>query len=76
MILRKRWAKRKQYEKNRPFADLNTSWWGQLDLNQRPIGYEPTALTAELCPQRCNHCTTDREASRNLSRWLSGIICL
>jgi hypothetical protein len=25
-------------------------WWGQLDLNQRPIGYEPTALTTELCP--------------------------
>ena len=26
-------------------------WWGRLDLNQRPIGYEPTALTTELRPQ-------------------------
>ena len=25
-------------------------WWGELDLNQRPIGYEPTALTTELSP--------------------------
>lgn len=25
-------------------------WWGWLDLNQRPIGYEPTALTTELHP--------------------------
>ena len=23
-------------------------WWAWLDLNQRPIGYEPTALTPEL----------------------------
>jgi hypothetical protein len=29
-------------------------WWGQLDLNQRPIGYEPTALTTELCPRHVN----------------------
>ena len=27
-------------------------WWGQLGLNQRPIGYEPTALTTELCPRK------------------------
>lgn len=26
-------------------------WWGRLDLNQRPIGYEPTALTTELRPR-------------------------
>ena len=26
------------------------SWWGYLDLNQGPIGYEPTALTTELYP--------------------------
>ena len=25
-------------------------WWGCLDLNQGPIGYEPTALTTELHP--------------------------
>lgn len=25
-------------------------WWGYLDLNQGPIGYEPTALTTELYP--------------------------
>lgn len=23
-------------------------WWAWLELNQRPIGYEPTALTPEL----------------------------
>ena len=27
-------------------------WWGYLDLNQGPIGYEPTALTTELYPRR------------------------
>ncbi len=26
-------------------------WWGWLDLNQRPISYEPTALTTELHPR-------------------------
>src|SRR3982750_4712453 len=26
-------------------------WWGCLDLNQGPIGYEPTALTTELHPR-------------------------
>ena len=36
--------------KKSAFADLNMSWWGHLDLNQGPIGYEPTALTTELCP--------------------------
>ena len=25
-------------------------WWGWPDLNLRPIGYEPTALTTELHP--------------------------
>ncbi len=25
-------------------------WWGWLGSNQRPIGYEPTALTPELHP--------------------------
>ena len=25
-------------------------WWGWLGLNQRPTGYEPAALTAELHP--------------------------
>lgn len=25
--------------------------WGELDLNQRPTGYESAALTAELLPQ-------------------------
>lgn len=25
-------------------------WWGWLDLNQRPTGYEPAALTTELHP--------------------------
>ncbi len=26
--------------------------WGNLDLNQRPTGYESAALTAELLPQK------------------------
>ncbi len=26
-------------------------WWGWLELNQRPTGYEPAALTAELHPR-------------------------
>ena len=26
-------------------------WWGRLGSNQRPIGYEPTALTPELRPR-------------------------
>jgi hypothetical protein len=26
-------------------------WWGWLGLNQRPTGYEPAALTAELHPR-------------------------
>lgn len=26
-------------------------WWAWLELNQRPIGYEPTALTPELQAQ-------------------------
>lgn len=27
-------------------------WWAWLELNQRPIGYEPTALTPELQAQK------------------------
>ena len=30
-------------------------WWGRLGSNQRPIGYEPTALTPELRPHRIDH---------------------
>ena len=26
--------------------------WAWLGSNQRPIGYEPTALTTELCPRK------------------------
>lgn len=29
-------------------------WWAWLELNQRPIGYEPTALTPELQAQEWN----------------------
>lgn len=29
---------------------LSGLWWGGQDLNLRPIGYEPTALTTELPP--------------------------
>jgi hypothetical protein len=28
----------------------NLLWWGRKELNLRPIGYEPTALTTELRP--------------------------
>lgn len=28
--------------------DITKKWWARLDSNQRPIDYEPTALTAEL----------------------------
>jgi hypothetical protein len=28
----------------------NNLWWGEKELNLRPIGYEPTALTTELPP--------------------------
>ena len=31
--------------------DQVLQWWGRLDLNQRPTGYEPAALTTELRPQ-------------------------
>lgn len=29
----------------------NNVWSGRLGSNQRPIGYEPTALTPELRPE-------------------------
>lgn len=29
-------------------ANYKVIWWAWLELNQRPIGYEPTALTPEL----------------------------
>ena len=32
---------------HRPWTKL---WWGRMDLNHRPISYEPTALTTELLP--------------------------
>ena len=31
---------------------VKNDWWGHLGSNQGPIGYEPTALTTELCPQK------------------------
>ena len=54
-------------------------WWARPDLNQRPIGYEPTALTAELRAQKqppprmhiiashdgeSNYCQSEAEARR------------
>ena len=30
---------------------ISLIWWGRLGLNQRPTGYEPAALTAELRPR-------------------------
>ena len=35
----------------------NNSWSGRLGLNQRPTGYEPAALTAELRPEREHYIT-------------------
>ena len=35
-------------------------WWGHLGLNQGPIGYEPTALTTELCPHALKYNTSDK----------------
>lgn len=35
-------------QKNKKSPDINAwafLWWGMLDLNQRPPGYEPGALT-------------------------------
>ena len=31
----------------------NKKWWARLDLNQRPSGYEPPALTTELQAPAC-----------------------
>ena len=31
-----------------PISSRFLYWWAWLELNQRPIGYEPTALTPEL----------------------------
>jgi hypothetical protein len=41
-------------------------WWGWLDLNQRPSGYEPPALTPELHPRGVaeNGATNRSEYSR------------
>lgn len=30
---------------------ISAEWWGRLELNQPPSGYEPPALTDELRPQ-------------------------
>ena len=35
-------------------------WWGWLGLNQRPTGYEPAALTAELHPHTRSKFLTNR----------------
>ncbi len=36
--------------KNISKAKVNQSWWARLDSNQRPIGYEPTALPLSYEP--------------------------
>jgi len=40
------------YIKTDALTEWFTLWWGYLGLNQGPIGYEPTALTTELYPQK------------------------
>ncbi len=52
------------YEKQMPKVS-NYEWWGYLDLNQGPIGYEPTALTTELYPQNNEQWTMYNEQSGN-----------
>ena len=44
------WIK-KQPSREGCFVRIKQSWWGRLGLNQRPTGYEPAALTAELRPR-------------------------
>ena len=43
-------------------------WWACLDLNQGPIGYEPTALTTELQARYINHPSNlfDKSHTRNI----------
>lgn len=39
--------------------ELVTAWWPLLDLNQRPGGYEPLALTTELKGRAQNNNVTE-----------------
>ena len=45
--------------KNGENAKLYSLWWGRLGSNQRPIGYEPTALTPELRPRRAYYSASE-----------------
>jgi hypothetical protein len=45
-----------------------TKWWGYLGLNQGPIGYEPTALTTELYPQKTWRWVGDSNPGGTLQR--------
>lgn len=51
-------------------------WWGWLDLNQRPIGYEPTALTTELQPHERNVPTDCKQVEVQDQRPLAVILTL
>ena len=44
-------------------------WWGYLDLNRGPTGYEPAALTTELYPHA-------RKNRKTIFESLSSILCL
>ena len=37
-------------------------WWGWEELNLRPIGYEPTALTTELQPHDDIYCNVNGQS--------------
>ena len=51
-------------KKRIPDVLINVSkWWGWQDLNLRPIGYEPTALTPELQPRAVEFANVQRKAS-------------
>ncbi len=40
--------------------------WGRRDLNPQPIGYEPTALTIELHPQKWKEVWESNPCSSNI----------
>ncbi len=49
-------------------------WWGYLDLNRGPTGYEPAALTTELHPHARKNRKTIFESLSSIFVFTSGII--
>lgn len=46
--------------------ELWRQMWGRRDLNPQPIGYEPTALTIELHPQKWKEVWESNPCSANI----------